>query len=336
MGKLYAVMAEDDGQVLEVTDKLITVKYKDGTVFSAQIGTRYGRMEGSVFPHPLVTDLKVGQRFKKSDPIAYNQNFFEKDWLDPSRLLMKFGKNVTVALAMTNEVFEDSSAISQQLSEAMSTDVVKEVIHVLDFSKNIINLIPEGQAVEPNTPLFTVLDAGADYNNLSENTIAMLQSLAALSPRSKIRGTIERYEIKYNGELSDMSPSLRKLAIRLDKQLYDETKGTEYETSNNQVNSEYRSEGKNLTMDTLELKVFIRVKLKSSIGDKGVFAGQMKSVIGDVYTSTITTDSGTRVDAIFGLKSILNRTVLSPFLIGTTNRLLRHVSKQAADVYFQG
>lgn len=77
-GKLYAVMAEDDGQVIDKTDKLITVKYKDNTQQSYQIGTRYGRMEGSVYPHTLVTDLSVGQKFKKNDPIAYNKTSSRK------------------------------------------------------------------------------------------------------------------------------------------------------------------------------------------------------------------------------------------------------------------
>lgn len=333
-GKLYAVMAEDDGQVIDKTDKLITVKYKDNSQQSYQIGTRYGRMEGSVYPHTLVTDLSVGQKFKKNDPIAYNQNFFEKDWLDSSRILMKFGRNVTVALTMNNEVFEDSSAISKELSKEMSTSVIKELIFVIDFKKNILNLLPEGQQLEPNMPLFSVVDENTDYSNLSDSTINLLQTVASLTPKSKLYGTIDRFEVKYNGDVSDMSPTLKKLAVKLDKQLYEETKGTEYETSNNQVNSEYRSEGKNLAPDTLELKIFVKVNLSMSVGDKGVFAGQMKTVLADVYSSDITTESGTKVDAIFGYRGLLHRQVNSPVLMGTTNRLVKHVSKQVADIYF--
>jgi hypothetical protein len=131
-----------------------------------------------------------------------------------------------------------------------------------------------------------------------------------------------------------MSPTLRKLASRLDRELYDETKGTSNENSTGRVTSEYRVGGKNLNMDTLELKVYIRVRLTQAIGDKGVFANQMKSVISDVYTNTITTESGERIDAVFSYRGMLNRIVNSPILIGTTNRLLKHVSKQVADIYF--
>lgn len=334
VGKLYAVMAKDDGQVIDKTGKLITVKYKDNSQESVRIGTIYGRMEGTVYPHDLITDLEKGSRFKRNDPIAYNKNFFERDWLDPSKLVMKMAKNVTVALTMNDEVFEDSSAISSELSKEMMTTVIKEKIFIIDFNKNIVDLLPEGTKVEPTTTLFTTVDGDTDFNNLSESTINMLQGLASLSPKAKYDGVIDRYEVKYNGELSDMSPTFRKLVSRLDRELYDSTKGTEYEASNNRVSSEYRSEGKNLNIDTLELKVFIRVELGMSTGDKGSFGHQMKSVISSVYHEKITTESGAPVHAQFALRGMLNRIVLSPFIMGTTNRLVKHVSKQVADVYF--
>ena len=334
VGKLYCSIAKDDGSVIAKTDKLLTVKYKNGETESIQIGNRYGRMEGSVYPHELVTKLQAGNKFKKNDYLVYNTGFFEPDWLNPSKLVMKFSRTVKVALTMTNEVFEDSSAISTELSEDMSTIIVKEKSFIIEFNKNITGLIPEGSEVEPNDILFTVLDENTDYNNLSESTIEMLQSLASLSPKAKVKGKIDKYEVRYNGELSDMSPTLRKMVSRLDRELYDETKGTSVENSNGKVSSEYRVSGKNLNIDTLELKVYIRVRLTQAIGDKGVFANQMKSVISDVYTNTITTDSGERVDAVFSYRGMLNRIVNSPILIGTTNRLLKHVSKQVADIYF--
>ena len=335
VSKLYCAIAKEDGQVVAKSDKLVTVKYKSGTTESFKIGTQYGRMEGSVYPHSLISDLGVGDKFKQNQHIVYNENFFEKDWLDPSRLVMKFGRNVTVALTMNNEVFEDSSAISKELGKEMSTTTIKEKIFILDFKKNLINILPEGTKTEPNTILFTAVDEETDFNNLSESTIDMLQNLAALSPKAKYNAVIDRYEIKYNGEVSDMSATLRKLATRLDRQLYEETKGTEHEASHNQVNSEYRSEGKNLQLDTLELKVFLRVELASGVGDKGVFASQMKSVISSVYSHSVTTESGTPVDAYFSMKGILNRIVNSCVMMGTTNRLTKHVSKQVSDIYFK-
>lgn len=334
VGSLYATMAREEGTVVGLTDKLITVKYKSGQVRAYKLGAQYGRMEGSIYTHEVVTDLKVGSKFKEGQDICYNRNFFERDWLDSSRLIMKTTATATVALTMNNEVFEDSSAISEEFAGKITTTIVKEKSFILDFKSSILNLVPVGTEVEPNTVLFTAIDDAEDQVNLSEASIAMLQDLASLSPRAKVHGIIDRYEIKYNGDLTDMSSSLRKLASSLDKRLHESTKDTEHEADSNKVSIEYRSEGKNLNLDTLELKVFIRVPLPMVSGDKGVFANQMKSVVSDVFTYKINTASGDKVDAVFSYRGILGRIVNSPILIGTTNRIVRHVSKQVADVYF--
>lgn len=334
VGNLYASVAEQDGIVTQKTNKLLTIKYADGTIKGIPLGERYGRMEGSVYPHSIISDLIVGNKFKQNDYLSYNTAFFEHDWLDPSKLIFKFGDCVKVALTMTNEVFEDSSSISEELSKRSATELIKEKTFVIEFDKNIINLIPEGSKVEPNDILFTLSEESVDYTNLSDNTVNMLQNLAAMSPKAKVNGIIDRYEIRYNGEVQDMSPTLRKLTNRLNTELYESTKGTEEEVLTGKVNSEYRVEGKNLNIDTLELRVYIRIKVNNSIGDKNVYCNQMKSVTSSVMTEKVMTESGEEVDAMFSFNGILNRQVLSPILIGVTNRLLKHVSGQIADVYF--
>lgn len=333
-GSIYANMASKDGVVTELTSKLITVQYTDKSIETFKLNSFYGRMEGKIYPHPIVTDLKLNSKFSKGDPITYNSNFFERDWLDSSKLILKTSKTVSTALTLTDETYEDGSAISKELSEDMSTYVVKERIFVLEFDKELINILPEGSETDHNTLLFTIAENLGNTGNLSEDSLALLENLANTSPKAKYKGVLERYEVKYNGDIGNMSPSIKKLVTRLNKQIFDETKNTEYETTSNKVNSEYRSEGKNLSLDTLELKAFIRVRLSQGVGDKGVFASQMKSVIGDVFTTNIVTESGTKVDAIFSFISINNRVVISPLIMGTTNRLLKSASKKVADIYF--
>lgn len=334
VGAMYCVTAKEEGKVVTVTDKLLKVVYKSGKEHILRLGDTYGKMEGSVYKHRIVTDLKEGQRFDKLEYLSYNTGFFERDWLDSKRLIMKFNKVVTVALSMGDEVYEDSSAISQKLSVEMATQTVKEKVFVIEFDKNIVGLKEEGAAVNVSDSLFTLTDNLTDYANLSESSITLLKNIANLSPKAKMKGSIFRYEMKYNGEIADMSPTLKKLAIKLDAQTQMETSGAPVPLKSNRVTGEYRSEGKNLMPKTLEFKVMIEHKTEQSHGDKGVFAGQMKSVISDVFRANITTASGVPVDAMFSYRSILNRVALSPLLAGTTNRLLRHVSPMIADAYF--
>lgn len=334
VGPLYASMAKEDGEVISITDKQITVKYKSGLVGVTKIGIQYGRMEGSVYPHSIVTDLTIGKRFKKGDYLAFNEGFFEKCWLEPTKLVMKTSRNVTVALTASDETYEDSCAISSRLSASMSTSVIKEKVYIIESNKNIINLLEVGSKVDPSSVLFSVVDENTDYSNLSETSVDLLQNLATLSPRAKLYGELERYEIKYNGEVADMSPTFRKLANKLDKDLDNETKGTEYAAKNNRVSAEYRSGGKNLNVDTIELKVFVRINLSMSTGDKSVLGNQLKNVISDVFTSSIKTESNVHVDAFFSYIGILARVVNSPILLGTTNRLVKEASKQLVNIYF--
>lgn len=66
---------------------------------------------------------------------------------------------------------------------------------------------------------------------------------------------------------------------------------------------------------------------------KGVFANQMKTVFGDVIEGEMTTETGQKIEAIFGCKSIEGRIVNSPFAIGTTNTLLKVIARKAIDIY---
>ena len=74
----------------------------------------------------------------------------------------------------------------------------------------------------------------------------------------------------------------------------------------------------------------LRTYLKIS---KGVFANQMKTVFSEVMAYEMKTESGEIIDAVFGQKSIENRIVLSPAIIGTTNVLLDIIGKKAAAIF---
>jgi hypothetical protein len=61
----------------------------------------------------------------------------------------------------------------------------------------------------------------------------------------------------------------------------------------------------------------------------------MKTVFSEVLSYGMKTQNGEVIDAVFGRKSINDRIVMSPDLIGTTNTLLKIISKKAAELYFR-
>lgn len=332
--KLYCYAAKQSGTIVDKTAKTITIEYKDLTKVTIPIGRQHGLAEGTCYPHNLTSEYNVGDKFSKDDILTYNTNFFEKDWLDPKRVIMKINALVTTALTLNNEVYEDSSALSHKLAEKLSTRITKVKSFVVEFGKNLINILPVGTAVEPNTVLFTILDETSNLSNLTEDTVQLLSTLAHISPKAKLKGVIDKYEIYYNGSVTDMSPTLKKLAKQLDAEIKVESKHTDLEVENNAVDSEYRVEGNNLQPDTLEIKVYITIDVQASQGDKFVFGAQLKTVVGDIMQYNIHTEDNREVLAMFGFKSISNRMVLSPYIAGTTNTLLKEVSKQVAAEYF--
>jgi hypothetical protein len=69
------------------------------------------------------------------------------------------------------------------------------------------------------------------------------------------------------------------------------------------------------------------------VGDKGVFGNQLKTVFGEVMERDLFTESGVKVEAIFGAKSVADRIVSSPELNGTTTTLLDVIGDKAVALY---
>lgn len=334
-GSDFCLMAEDDGEVLEKDDYTITLKYKNGEVKAYQIGDVYTNYEGVTYKNNLISNLVKGKKFKAGDNIYYHETFFEPDWLDPTKIVVKMNKTYTMALASNTETYEDSSSVSEKVKRELTTSVLRERVFVLDFSTNIDLQVKPGQEVVPNTTLFIDTGESEEFGNLPDASMSLLDTIASESPRSNFSGVVDRIEIKYNGEIEDMSPSLAKLARALDKDIFLRTKGTTYEAKDNKVTGDYSSEGNKLNVNTAEIKIYINTILEMEGGDKQAFGNQAKSVIARVYSNKIIgEESGDEVDAQYATVSVVYRIINSPMVMGTTNRLTRLYSKEIAKAYF--
>jgi hypothetical protein len=59
----------------------------------------------------------------------------------------------------------------------------------------------------------------------------------------------------------------------------------------------------------------------------------MKSVIGEVMDYQMTTETGEKIDGVFGRRSIDARVVRSADIIGTTITLLKVIASKAVSIY---
>ena len=330
---LYCVTAKKKGKVLSKTDVGIVVEYEDGERVGVELGRRYGAAAGLIIPHEIVSMLKAEDVLAVGDVIAYNTGFFEPDIFNPKQVVFKMSMSAKTVLMESAGTLEDSSEISADLARRLTTKSTKVRAITVPFSANIYRMVQAGDRVEYESILCLIEDAvSAGSNLLDKESLDTLRVLGQQHPTAKLRGLVERIEVYYNGDPEDMSESLQTLALASDKALAKRHKSSGRTAFTGSVTSNFRIDNQPLLMDTAVIKVYITADVPAGVGDKGVFANQLKTVFGRVFNG-VETESGVKIDAIFGAKSVDDRIVTSPFTIGTTTTLLNLIARKMVEAY---
>ncbi|WJJ55175.1 RNA polymerase beta subunit [Xanthomonas phage RTH11] len=335
---MFAASADQDGVVtsLDATRGMV-VTYADGSTQSIKVGRRFGKAAGLVFPHQLTAMYQKGQSFKKGDILVYNERYYEPDRLTPGQVVWKAGLLVNTAIMENPDTLEDSSVISARVAADLETEITYVRDIVVAFDQSIHGLVEEGSEVEIESILCTIEDAVTAENSLfDENSLDMLRLLAANTPRAKYKGVVEKVEVFYHGEIDDMSTSLMEIAAESDRDRKRQARSLQEQAMNGKVDSSTRIQSKPLPADHLLIRVYITGAASAGVGDKAVFASQLKTVVGRVLNGVNETKSGLPVDAIFSYASISNRVVRSPEIMGITNVLLKLISKRMVSAYKKG
>lgn len=331
---LFAKTARTDGVVDNITDKVISIKYKDGETVSYELGTRHGVWAGHYIPHKLRTDLKKGSKVSAGDVLLYNEKYFTRDTLDKNQVILKTGVLAHVAFMERTDTLEDSSTISQALAEKLVTMTTHIRNIKVTFGTEIRNLLKEGEEVEADSILCTLHTASEGNADIfSDEALSTLTALSASTPKAKTKGVIDKIEVLYTGELEDMSTSLRHLTEQSDSRLRRFNKEMGRKAVDGRIEADMRVDGHPLGQDAAVIRVYIVGPTAMGVGDKVVYFNQMKSVVGSVMVGTNETESGVPIDAVFAYQSLSNRIVLSPELIATTNTLLLLIGQRAVAAY---
>lgn len=332
---LFATTAKQDGTVEKVTDKSITLLMADGSRKTVELGRRFGVAAGTIMPHEVVSPLKAGDKVKSGDIIAYNSHYFELDALNNKQALWKAGVLVKTAILESTDTLEDSSVISERISKELQTKIttIREI--VVKSDQSVRNLMIEGTPVEAESILCIIEDAVTANNPLlDDESLDTLRLIAANAPRAKEKGVVEKIEVFYHAELDELSPTLQEIAVASDKQRKRLARELGKGYTPGKVDDSMRIDGNPLPPDNVVIRVYITSDVPAGVGDKGVFANQMKTIFGRVMSGVNETESGVPIDALFSYQSISNRIVLSPEIMGTTNTLLSVIGQHVADVYF--
>lgn len=215
----YTVVAQEDGKVVAIENDQVIIQYKNGRYDSFSLVPKQQKNSAGGFyiEASFQTDLKVGDKVKKGEVVAYNPRAFTKNKDDLSAS-MNIGVLCKMAICPTFDEYEDSAPITTELSKRLATVMVHEQRVVLSKDAVVYMMSKIGQHVEVGDSLIEYDNSNEDptmaelWANMAETYGEALTDVAITKFKSEFSGEITNIKI-YSAvdgeELSDKS--LRKI-----------------------------------------------------------------------------------------------------------------------------
>lgn len=360
LSKDFVIIAEDDGEVVEVDEKtgLVVVQYKNGSSQAVDTKPRVVKNASSGFyiSNKLDCDLKLGDKVKKNDIIGYEDKFFTNDGHNKNRF--NIGSLQKIAIMSSYSTFEDSTFVTKKMSEEMASDIVMMTDVIIGKNSNIGKMVKVGDSVNSGDILIeydtSFEDSGINkfLDSISDELHDEVKSLSRTPIKSKYSGVIEDIKIYTTIDTEDMSPSLQKIMkeyygnINRKKKIlnkYDKSEGivkaglliTEA-GDKLKPSSDGKIKGKEV-FDGILIEFYIKYFDPMSVGDKITFYSALKSIIGEVIEEGYEPYSEFRPDeeisTFLGPSAVLARMVPSAMLVMFTNKILIELKRSLQDIY---
>ena len=355
IGDTYSVKTKQDCTVKDINEdlKIITVTNKDGTTETYRYNTDYLKNGNIELENNFELNVKVGQKLKANDVLAYSKEFFTKT--PGGELTFTMGRMCKVALMDDYFTEEDSSLVTEHLSKKMASSITHKKVISISGKSNIVKMVSLGDHVKEGDPIMLFEDEkDEDVSNVDiQEILSMLgdadekaiEKMKYHAPKANGSGEITKIEVYWTGDQEDMSPSVKKLVNNYIKFKKEKIKYEEEETG--KKNSKYELElkksvpvyGKLNGVDIDEhngiiIEIYITHILPYGPGDKLSFFPAIKSVTPQVVPETLCPYSETgKLDAVLGLISMSARQVNSPYFLGSLGKILLDMSKRISAEY---
>lgn len=355
VGDTYAVKAKKDGTVEEINEELaiIIVANKDGTKDSYRYNKEFLKNGNIMMENNMTLNVKVGQKVKEDDIIAYSKEFFTKT--AGGDLSFTMGRMCKVALMDDYFTEEDSSLVTEHLSKKMATSITHTKTISISGRANIIRMVKVGEHVKDGDVIMLFEDErDEDVSNTDVNEILSMlgkadeeaiERMSYHAPKANATGTISKIEAYWTGDTENMSESVRKF---VGNYINDKKKKIKYEKDMTGVlNTKAELDTKKVTAvfgkvngvdvdeeNGLIIDIYITHELPYGPGDKLSFYPAIKSVTPQVLPENLCpyAEDG-KIDAVMGMISMSNRQVNSPYFIGTLGKILYDMSKRISGEY---
>ena len=344
----FAFKAKEDGKIIEKADTHLIVQYKDGTHDFVDLReTVQKNSDGGFYVTlKLDSDLKVGNKIKKGQILAYDKSSFSDKIGHTDDIAYNIGTLAKIAILNTDEGFEDSAIISEWLSDAMASDVVVKKEVILSKNTNIYNMVKKGQPIQEGEPLmifqnsFDEDDVNLLLKNLADDE-ELISELGRIPIKSKITGVVEDIKIYRTVEKDELSDSLRKKVNELEKPISDMKKimkkyDIEY---HDRFEADYALDKtgklKNVE-DGVLIDFYLKYEDKLSVGDKIIYYSALKGVIKDIFPKNKEPYTDFRPDekihSLLSLGSVNGRMVTSVMINGAISKVLIELDRKVKEM----
>ena len=332
-------------------------KYKSGKCRAVDLNPKIVKNGGGGFylSNILITNLKVGDKFKKDDLLAYHKDFFTNN---QNGARMNMGNLIKVALMSTYNTYEDSSFITHKLSEEAETEMCFNRQVVIGKNATVDYIAKVGDHIEIGDTLIQ-FDTSFEDDELNK----MLKSISdelkegVLSDsrndiKSKRAGVIEDIKIYSTVDLAELSPSLQQIVgdyydtIKKKKKLLEkyDPEGTLVkcgvlfnQTTKKVTPNKYGVILGQKVEDSVLIEFYIKHAEVLEVGSKMAYFTGIKTVIGEVLPEGFEPYSEFRpeeeVSSMIATNSILARMTPSIVLTSLGNKCLIELKRSLKKIF---
>ena len=342
------------GKVLRVTDRYMLVQdVETGTVDFVSLEEQTMKNSDGGFYVTVKLDpiVKEGATLKNNDILAVDRTCYKDQVGHESTtkgVTYCIGALCKLAILPTDEGYEDSSIIDEYLADVMTSSYVVKKDKMLSKDANVYNVVSKGQPIKEGDPLmifqnaFEEEDANSILRNVTDADIEDVTDLGRIHIRSKISGVVQDIKIYRTCELSEMSPSLRKLVSAYEKQIKDDKKifdKYKIEGANWKLEPDYKLEptGKlKKCPNSVLIEFYIKCEDKMGIGDKLIYNNSIKGVIKDIMPPGTEPRTNFRpnepINALLSTGSVNARMVASIIINGSINKCMIELSRKCKEL----
>ena len=344
----FAHKAKGKGEVIEMTDDYMIISYDNDETEYIDLSEKIEKNSSSGFfvTLKLDTDLKVGSKVKENQIIAYDKSSFSDKVGSEKDIAYNIGKLKKCAILNTDEGYEDSAIISQDLANDLTHSVVLKVEKVFSKNTNVYNLAKIGQKIEKGDALLTIQHAFDE-----DDSNALLAKLSAAEEddisnfgrqviKSKVTGYVQDIIMYRTVDKDEMSETLRKTFNEYEKNIAEKRKVMKkYGIDSSSLPADYKLDATGKlkgAVDGVLIEFYLKYEDKMSVGDKLIYYSALKGVVKNVFPegqeprSTFRPEE--KIHSLLSVGSVNGRMVTSILVNGAINKYLIELSRKCKDI----